>query len=345
MRAMVHETPGGAETLMPMVVRCRVHTIDFVKHMRSLPCLMPKLFAFLHSLQRYAQVFGNDTVCRAILLSELGEPDVPIPRGVIDREGNATTDFRDIGRHAQTVTRIVYHASTTGNDMTMAMLIKAWRATKDTLECVADCPPKDLTSFECELIIVALLLENMLKFHVHWTAYQAVAYIQLGQMAEPFLMSTNPIVRVRFPRMTKKGPTPQKSAANPAVTGWVSAKRKPAAKKAGTKKKAATKKTAVKMKKTVTKKSKKTPAGSTKRTKTKQKQSNGSTLDTFFTKGNVEELDEEDVIVLSSDEESDTPQKSTRKTLDKVDDDLWQANNEDDEEVVETDDDEEFEFE
>ena len=253
MCVMVHDTPGGAESLIPMV--------------------------------RYAQAFGNDAVCRAILLRELGEPDAPLPTDVINQEGDATTALREIGRHAQTVTRLVYQSSFSKSSLTMSMAIKAWRATKDVDEVVAACPPKDLTLMECELIVVALLLEDILRFHVHWTSYQGVAYLQVGHRGEAFLVANSPMVRVRFPHATKKAAAPKKAAK--VTSNGVQRK----AKKTKTSKKLPTKKgTTSKKKKTTTKKAKQLA---------KPKQ-HCNTLDSFLAKTACNE-----VIELSSDEEDD----------------------------------------
>ena len=162
------------------------------------------------------------------------------------------------------------------------MAIKAWRATKDVDKVVAACPPKDLTLMECELIVVALLLEDILRFHVHWTSYQGVAYLQVGHRGEAFLVANSPVVRVRFPHATKKAAAPKKAAK---VTSN-GVKRK--ARKTKTSKKVPTKKgTTSKKKKTTAKQS----------AKPKQQ---GNTLDSFLAKTACNE-----VIELSSDEEDD----------------------------------------
>jgi hypothetical protein len=88
---------------------------------------------------------------------------------------------------------------------TRAMLVKLWRAKPDadtTLPCVQANPPaKDKLSMDdCERIIMALLVEQVFTFYVHWTAYQAVPYLRVGQRGLALLQSTQPTILVRFPK-------------------------------------------------------------------------------------------------------------------------------------------------
>jgi hypothetical protein len=226
MRGMVHDTPGGAENLMPMV--------------------------------RYAQAFGNDAVCRAILLDSLGEPDAPSPPDVLQEHGTATTQARDVGLHGQTATRLLYHHVQRGDDLTLTMLVKAWRTKNDVPEFVQTNPPTDVSVTECEQIIIALLLEGIIDFHVHWTAYKAVAYLRLGPRGEALLQSMNPRMIVRFPLTNAAKPKAKvaRAVASSDSSGWLTA-RKPAKKRkstALTKKKAVPKKAAAAKKKPAPKK-------------------------------------------------------------------------------------------
>lgn len=78
---------------------------------------------------RYAQQSGNDAICKAIMLTHLGEPNVPeVMQVVKENEGIATTQ-RDVGMHAQTLVKLLSLRLREGRDMTMAMLVKDWRAT------------------------------------------------------------------------------------------------------------------------------------------------------------------------------------------------------------------------
>ena len=60
---------------------------------------------------RYAQECGGDAVCRGTLLAALGEEQFNIEsaRQKDQEEGNATWERRDVGSHAQTVTRLLHY--------------------------------------------------------------------------------------------------------------------------------------------------------------------------------------------------------------------------------------------
>jgi hypothetical protein len=83
----------------------------------------------LYPMIRYAQQSGNDAICKAIMLTHLGEPNVPdVMQVVKENEGIATTP-RDVGTHAQTLVKLLSLRIDEGKDMTMAMLVKDWRST------------------------------------------------------------------------------------------------------------------------------------------------------------------------------------------------------------------------
>jgi hypothetical protein len=83
----------------------------------------------LYPMIRYAQQSGNDAICKAIMLTHLGEPNVPdVMQVVKENEGIATTP-RDVGTHAQTLVKLLSLRIGEGKDMTMAMLVKDWRST------------------------------------------------------------------------------------------------------------------------------------------------------------------------------------------------------------------------
>jgi hypothetical protein len=76
---------------------------------------------------RYAQASGNDELCKAIILTHLGEPNCPDVKQVeIDNEG-ITTIRREVGKHAQTVVRLLYLRLQHNAKITVAMLTKDWR--------------------------------------------------------------------------------------------------------------------------------------------------------------------------------------------------------------------------
>jgi hypothetical protein len=78
---------------------------------------------------RYAQQSGNDEICKAIILTHLGEPNGPNMLAVLkDNEGTSSTP-RDVGTHAQTVVKLLSLRMSERKDMTLAMLVKEWRGT------------------------------------------------------------------------------------------------------------------------------------------------------------------------------------------------------------------------
>ena len=88
----------------------------------------------LWPMVRYAQQTGNDAVCRAILMKHLGEPDSVDVLEVCRQNDGTTTERRDVGKHAQTVVRLLALRMREGQDVTQAMLVKDWRAKPDKAE-------------------------------------------------------------------------------------------------------------------------------------------------------------------------------------------------------------------
>ena len=81
---------------------------------------------------RYGQETGNDAVCKAIILTHLGEPNAPDVHRLRNENEGDTTILRDVGNHAQTVVRLLEERIAEGKSMTMAMLVKDWRSTLNT---------------------------------------------------------------------------------------------------------------------------------------------------------------------------------------------------------------------
>lgn len=124
------------------------------------------------TMVRYAQEFGNDEVCRAIVLKTLGEPNAPDANAAIARNTD-TVESREVTKHAITALQLLRLKTNEGLKMTLSMLVKEWRATKNAPQFVLDNPPKELTVTECELIIVELLIkQDILDIDVVWTAYE-----------------------------------------------------------------------------------------------------------------------------------------------------------------------------
>lgn len=82
----------------------------------------------LIAMIRYAQEFGTDDICKAILLRHLEEPNCPDIRQLqCDHEGETTTS-RDVGRHVQVAAQLLQIRIQEGKKMTMAKLVQDWRS-------------------------------------------------------------------------------------------------------------------------------------------------------------------------------------------------------------------------
>jgi hypothetical protein len=84
---------------------------------------------------RYAQESGNDAICKAIMLTHLGEPNCPNIKDVVANNANETTYERDIGIHAKVLVQLLELRLRQGNNITPTMLAKEWRTSgNDTPE-------------------------------------------------------------------------------------------------------------------------------------------------------------------------------------------------------------------
>eukprot|EP00536_Pseudo-nitzschia_multiseries_P010940 jgi/Psemu1/204581/e_gw1.352.66.1 len=109
------------------------------------------------AMVKYAQQFGNDDNCRAIILQQMGEPnqDLEKHRGVSDM-----VEWRDVTSHAKTLMEVLIHIQ--NKKITMNMLITD----------VKNNPPgKDLTKDDCEGVVIALLMNKLIKPEYRFTAY------------------------------------------------------------------------------------------------------------------------------------------------------------------------------
>ena len=144
------------------------------------------------TMVRYAQASGNDPVCKAIILKSLGEPNSPDVNAILDENNGITTDEKDVGVHAKTVTELLRYKANRGDDVTVPMLVKEWRS-RDTsglvrgvvtrsvlVSCLltlfcdsvkSNPPGKELTVDDCERIVICLLLENVISPNVVWNAH------------------------------------------------------------------------------------------------------------------------------------------------------------------------------
>lgn len=80
------------------------------------------------SMARYAQASGSDAVCKAIILKTLGEPDCPNVDEVMTSNDGITTEQRDVGAHAKTVTALLRYKVLQRENVTLPMLVKDWRS-------------------------------------------------------------------------------------------------------------------------------------------------------------------------------------------------------------------------
>jgi len=83
--------------------------------------------SLLWPMVRYGQVSGNDEVCRGIIMAHLGEPIGDVDEMCRKYDG-IQTDLRDVGVHGQTVARLLHSKQQECQDVTVAMLVKEWRA-------------------------------------------------------------------------------------------------------------------------------------------------------------------------------------------------------------------------
>lgn len=306
---------------------------------------VPKMIGMVHAEQsshltwtmiKYAQHFGSDAVCRAILLQNLGEPNHDMETALQHHQDSTTP--RDVLAHSQTVLQLLF--SLQDEKTTMPMLIKEWRANVKTSphQCVRDNPPgKDLSSFECEYIIVALMLQQLIATDVQYTAYDTVVYLRCTERAEQFLTSPRAQMTIRLPPNPVKSPAAGRKSTTPNLEGWIESKTKKRRQSSASAASTNTKKRQ--------KPSKKAAPKSTKVKSTSNKKS------ATMSKSKVPPKDPHSTVVTTeiihidddstSDEEPIIPRRPRRKAASKinpevpVDDDL----------MIDSDPDEEYEFE
>lgn len=140
--------------------------------------------SLFNSMIRYGQRFGNDTICRMTLLESLGETGESDYTGILEQydrsDSNASISFgleecgtlKDVTAHAKTLLQLLYLKE--GDNLTMPMLLKEWRAKPDGApECVQNNPPgKELSVSDCEQVIIQLLMNEYIGVNVKWTRYE-----------------------------------------------------------------------------------------------------------------------------------------------------------------------------
>jgi ATP-dependent DNA helicase Q1 len=160
---------------------------------------VPRMIKMIHGesteplfkcMVRYGQRFGSDPICRATILQSLGESNAQSYAQTLKRYDTATTSDndtndssssspKDVTTHAQTLLQLLFLRQ--DDNVTMAMLLKHWRAKPDGApECVQNNPPgKELSVADCELVIVQLLIDGYIDVHVKSNRYEYVYLLSL----------------------------------------------------------------------------------------------------------------------------------------------------------------------
>lgn len=111
------------------------------------------------TIVRYAQNFGDNRACRALILQNMGEPDQDVESfyGVDDG-----VEKRNVSFHAITILRLLISKN---DKLTMNMLIAEWRKNiKDASQCTKNSSPKtNLTIPDCGRVVIGLLVNSLSK--------------------------------------------------------------------------------------------------------------------------------------------------------------------------------------
>ena len=118
----------------------------------------------------YAERYGSDRLCRAMLMQHLGDniTQQQVDLIVSSAEEQARNEFvqtKDVATHAKTVLQLL--SLKQYDKLTLPMLVKEWRS--DPSE--ANPPGKDLSVTDCEHIVVALLVAGFIETTVKKTKY------------------------------------------------------------------------------------------------------------------------------------------------------------------------------
>ncbi|KAL3815978.1 hypothetical protein ACHAXA_005187 [Cyclostephanos tholiformis] len=211
---------------------------------------VPKLLGMIHgdagertfwTMAKYGQAFGDDALCRHIILATLGEADDTMGMTLVNLENNCTTTVQmDVGLHCQTVAKVVDTLNKSGEDCTINQIVTKWRSKsfEDSFNFLKGNPPGDLSK-EGEylvnghaiylLIVIYLLLEDVFHPKIIYTAYSTIVYIVLGPNGPKLVESKNPRARISFPITTKRNQAESKrppinSFARSDEGGWMTAK-------------------------------------------------------------------------------------------------------------------------
>eukprot|EP00980_Cylindrotheca_fusiformis_P001354 scaffold338_cov116-Cylindrotheca_fusiformis.AAC.19 len=226
---------------------------------------VPRMIKMIHgesteslfqNMVRYGQRFGTDAICRATLLHSLGEEggnyaqmlqrydtaaittttttngETTNNDGGTSSSSSSSNTLKDVTSHAQTLLQLLFLRQ--DDNVTMAMLLKEWRAKSTTdaaPECIQSNPPgKDLTVAECEQIIVQLLIDGYIDVNVKWNRYEyvfSVVYLICTLKAQSFLTSDRARLCIRVPNRVAsatraKASRRRTSTVIAADTGWIS---------------------------------------------------------------------------------------------------------------------------
>ena len=200
---------------------------------------------------KYGNANGDDALCRHVILATLGETQ-SFNSNTLDtlKNNNPLTIPREVGKHCQTATRVVDTFRQINEQCTINQIVSKWRskAADADFNFIKDNPPvKDLTKEECERIVIALMLENVLEPNVVFTAYNSICYIRATQKGQQLLRSQYPRVEIRFPVKAKSSSAKSsKSHTNTLAIaddeGWISPKSQQKPKAAGKRKSVSKKK-------------------------------------------------------------------------------------------------------
>ncbi len=76
------------------------------------------------SMVRYGQQHGDDSLCRRIILSILGEPGCENLNDILRGNSSSLTEEREVGQYAKDVVRLIQDV---GKDLTLQQIVTAWR--------------------------------------------------------------------------------------------------------------------------------------------------------------------------------------------------------------------------
>lgn len=274
---------------------------------------VPRMLGMIHGemgegafwgMVKYGNAHGDDHLCRHVILATLGETQSFRADTLTTlRNNNKLTVERDVGKHCQTATRVVDAFRKMNEECTVNQIVTKWRsktsATDSDFKFLKDnSPGADLSKEECERIVIALLLENVLEPNVVFTAYNNICYIRVSQKGQQLLRSQNPRVAVHFPVKSKSSTKSSKSPSNPLALadeeGWISRSSEKKSKASGKRKSSVAKKS-----ETSKAKAKKNPTKKRKRSSSALKKPVIEMIE-IGSSSESDESDEEDVVIKRS---------------------------------------------